>query len=149
MTDLSKVLPTKSATVQQIENYWKQRGSSETPRGYLGASAIGKECARSLWYEFRKCSRPDFDGRLYRLFNRGHREEATFVEELRGIGCEVHEFDAAGNHSNSSLATVLSTVTQSLLPRAFRNNKDSASFGNENGVGKVICQDAKGRRREG
>jgi hypothetical protein len=34
---------------------------------------------------------------LYRLFNRGHREEATFVEELRGIGCEVHEFDADGN----------------------------------------------------
>jgi hypothetical protein len=97
MTDLSKVLPTKSATVQQIENYWKQRGSSETPRGYLGASAIGKECARALWYEFRKCSKPDFDGRLYRLFNRGHREEETFCEELRGIGCEVHEFDNDGN----------------------------------------------------
>lgn len=97
MTDLSKVLPTKSATVQQIENYWKQRGSSETPRGYLGASAIGKECARSLWYEFRKCSKPSFDGRLYRLFNRGHREEETFCEELRGIGCEVHEFDEDGN----------------------------------------------------
>ena len=97
MTDLSKVLPTKSATVQQIENYWKQRGSSEPQRNYLGASAIGKECARSLWYEFRKCTKPDFDGRLYRLFNRGHREEETFCEELRGIGCEVHEFDADGN----------------------------------------------------
>ena len=97
MTELSKVLPTKSATVQAIEEYWKQRGSSETPRGYLGASAIGKECARSLWYEFRKCSKPDFDGRLYRLFNRGHREEVTFCEELRGIGCEVHEFDEDGN----------------------------------------------------
>ena len=97
MTDLSKVLPTKSATVQAIETYWKQRGLSESPRGYLGASAIGKECARSLWYEFRKCVKPNFDGRLYRLFDRGHREEATFVEELRGIGCEVHEFDADGN----------------------------------------------------
>ena len=97
MTDLSKVLPTKSATVQAIEAYWKQRGSSEPQRNYLGASSIGKDCARSLWYEFRKCVKPEFSGRLYRLFDRGHKEEFRFVEELRGIGCEVHEFDADGN----------------------------------------------------
>lgn len=97
MTDLSKVLPTKSATVEAIESYWKQRGTSEKPRKYLGASSIGVECSRQLWYNFRHCSAPNFDGRLYRLFNRGHREEATFVEELRGIGCEVHEFDNDGN----------------------------------------------------
>jgi len=97
MTDLSKVLPTKSATVQAIETYWKQRGSSEPQRNYLGASSIGKDCARSLWYEFRKCVKPEFSGRLYRLFDRGHKEEFRFVEELRGIGCEVHEFDADGN----------------------------------------------------
>ena len=97
MTDLSKVLPTKSATVQAIETYWKQRGSSEPQRNYLGASSIGKDCARNLWYEFRKCVKPEFSGRLYRLFDRGHKEEFRFVEELRGIGCEVHEFDADGN----------------------------------------------------
>jgi len=97
MTNLNEVLPSKSETVQAIEAYWKQRGDAEPPRGYLGGSEIGKECSRALWYSFRKCSKPDFDGRLFRLFNRGHREEETFVEELRGIGCEVHEFDADGN----------------------------------------------------
>lgn len=97
MTDLSKVLPAKSATVQAIEAYWKQRGEAEPSRGYLGASSIGRECSRELWYSFRKCSKPEFDGRLYRLFDRGHKEEFRFVEELRGIGCEVHEFDADGN----------------------------------------------------
>ena len=97
MTDLSKVLPTKSATVQAIETYWKQKGDAEPSRGYLGASSIGKECSRELWYSFRKCSKPEFDGRLFRLFDRGHKEEFRFVEELRGIGCEVHEFDADGN----------------------------------------------------
>ena len=97
MADLKNILPQKSETVQAIESYWKQRGSSEKPRRYLGGSEIGKDCARSLWYSFRRCSKTDFDGRLHRLFNRGHREEATFVEELRGIGCEVHEFDANGN----------------------------------------------------
>lgn len=34
-----------------------------------------------------------FSGRMLRLFQRGHREEATFIEYLRGIGCEVWEFD--------------------------------------------------------
>jgi len=97
MTDLSTVLPTKSATVEAIEAYWLKRGKSEKQRGYLGASSIGRACSRELWYSFRKCSTPDFSGRLYRLFNRGHREENTFVEELRGIGCEVHEFDSDGN----------------------------------------------------
>jgi hypothetical protein len=96
MGNLDKVMPTESETVTAIERYWKQRGEAEPPRGYLGASSIGKDCSRQLWYEFRKCSKPEFDGRLYRLFNRGHREEATFAEELRGIGCEVHEVNRAG-----------------------------------------------------
>lgn len=30
---------------------------------------------------------------MLRLFNRGHREEIRFVEWLRGIGVEVHEFE--------------------------------------------------------
>ena len=97
MTNLSDILPSQSETVQAIKAYWKTRGDSEPARGYLGASSIGIECSRELWYSFRKCSEPSFDGRMYRLFNRGHKEEARFVEELRGIGCEVHEFDENGN----------------------------------------------------
>ena len=97
MGNLEQVLPTESATVTAIKQYWKQRGEAQPARGYLGASSIGAECSRQLWYSFRKCSKPEFDGRLYRLFDRGHKEEFRFVEELRGIGCEVHEFDADGN----------------------------------------------------
>tara|TARA_B100000749_G_scaffold280793_1_gene278842 strand:+ start:19174 stop:20466 length:1293 start_codon:yes stop_codon:yes gene_type:complete len=97
MTNLPDILPSQSETVQAIKAYWKTRGDSEPARGYLGASSIGIECSRELWYSFRKCSEPSFDGRMYRLFNRGHKEEARFVEELRGIGCEVHEFDENGN----------------------------------------------------
>jgi len=97
MSDLTKVLPTESATVEAIYAYWKQRGANEKRRGYLGGSEIGKECSRQLWYNFRHCSAPDFDGRLYRLFNRGHREEETFVAELRGIGCQVFEYDSNGD----------------------------------------------------
>lgn len=92
--DISKY--TKLQTLQAIEAYWKKKGDSEERRRYLGASAIGHHCDRKLWYDFRHCTDEDFSGRLYRLFNRGHREEATFVEELRAIGCEVHETDENG-----------------------------------------------------
>lgn len=96
--NLTEHMPESSSeTTDAIYAYWKKRGDSEPERGYLGGSAIGDDCSRKLWYSFRKCSRPDFEGRLYRLFNRGHREEETFVEELRGIGCEVHEFGPDGN----------------------------------------------------
>ena len=58
-------------------------------RSHLGASLIGHECPRYLWYVFRWAKAEKFDARMLRLFNRGHREEARFVEWLRGIGWEA------------------------------------------------------------
>lgn len=83
----------RSQTVEAIYTWWS--GKLEHPRAYLGGSVIGRECERQLWYSFRWCQPPgqEFDGRMRRLFDRGHREEATFVSELRGIGCQVHDVD--------------------------------------------------------
>jgi CRISPR/Cas system-associated exonuclease Cas4 (RecB family) len=83
-------------TVEAIKAWWKTRGDSETKRHYLGGSAIGSHCERALWYGFRHMTEEDFDGRMYRLFHRGHNEEITFVKELRAVGVEVHEVDANG-----------------------------------------------------
>lgn len=65
-------------------------------RDHLGASLIGDPCKRKLWYLFRWCYREIFDGRMQRLFNRGHREEERFLEWLRGIGCQVWPHDQDG-----------------------------------------------------
>ena len=62
-------------------------------RSHLGASLIGHECKRYLWFTFRWVYHHKFSGRQQRLFNRGHKEEARFLEWLRGIGCEVWEFE--------------------------------------------------------
>lgn len=62
-------------------------------RTHLGCSSIGKECSRELWYDFRWIYRKPFDGRMYRLFNRGHREEELVIKYLEGIGCTVWAFD--------------------------------------------------------
>ena len=81
-----------SLTVREIYA-WHESQRETAPRSYFGGSECGKECPRALWYGFRHCGRPSFDGRMLRLFQTGHLAEFRFVEELRGIGCEVHEVD--------------------------------------------------------
>jgi CRISPR/Cas system-associated exonuclease Cas4 (RecB family) len=66
-------------------------------RTHLGASLIGDECKRKLWYIFRWCLQEPTDGRKQRLFNRGHREEARFIEWLEGIGVKVWYEDRESN----------------------------------------------------
>lgn len=86
--------PLKGApkTLAAFAEYWKAR-NGRWQRQHLGASIIGRECERELWLSFRWARNPDFDGRLLRLFNRGHREEEVFVAELRAVGAIVHEVD--------------------------------------------------------
>jgi len=74
---------------EAIYKFWKDKGDNEEGRGHLGASEIGEECERKLWLSFRRCDKKEFDGRLYRLFDRGKREEATVIQELEGMGCHV------------------------------------------------------------
>lgn len=58
-------------------------------RNHLGASLIGDECKRKLWYVFRWVKNEKFSGQMQRLFNRGHREEERFIEWLEGIGIKL------------------------------------------------------------
>lgn len=66
-------------------------------RNHIGASIIDHECSRFIWYVFRWVKFQFFDGRMLRLFNRGHLEEARFIQFLRGIGCQVWEVDPHTN----------------------------------------------------
>lgn len=59
----------------------------ETPRQYLGASVLGDPDDRGLWLSFRGVFEQAFDGRILRLFRRGHLEEATAVDDMRAAGC--------------------------------------------------------------
>jgi hypothetical protein len=62
----------------------------------MGASGIGDECARKIWYGFRWATPRNADGRMLRLWNRGHMEEARFIALLLTIGCEVIQQDEHG-----------------------------------------------------
>lgn len=86
----------RTALARRIEadiDAYCQRAYDDGPRSHLGASEIGEPCARRLWLKWRWAKKEVFSGRMLRLFNRGHREEARYVEWLRGIGFEVWEVD--------------------------------------------------------
>jgi len=80
-----------SPTVQAI--YDAYEGGRGSFRPHLGASIIGRECERELWYTFRWCTVPHHSGRILRLFETGQREEERFIENLRSVGIEVHDRD--------------------------------------------------------
>lgn len=65
-------------------------GDSEH-RPHLGASIIGHECDRFLWLTFRHAFKQHFDGRIKRLFRRGHNEEHTVIADLRDADMTVTE----------------------------------------------------------
>jgi hypothetical protein len=71
--------------------------TNEPYRSHLGASAIGNECVRELWYGFRWALTPTFSGRILRLFNRGHLEEARFIALLRLCGFNVWSHTPEGH----------------------------------------------------
>lgn len=65
-------------------------------RSHLGASMSGKECSRAIWYGWRWALPSAFEGRMIRLFNRGHIEEARFLAMLLMIGVQVYQQDSEG-----------------------------------------------------
>lgn len=73
-------------------------------RGHLGASGLGEECGRKIWYDFRWFTNKKFDGRLIRLFNRGHMEEGRFIALLLMCGIQIFQQDANGKQFRISFA---------------------------------------------
>lgn len=81
-------------TMPQVEDAY--RDEQETFRSHLGASLIGRPCAREIWYSWHWTTPPLFDGRMLRLFNRGHLEEGRMAALLLLVGCELYQFDENG-----------------------------------------------------
>lgn len=73
--------------VELINKHYESK--QDAPRPHMGVSQIGNPCERALWYSFRWVAPEKFNGRILRLFRRGQLEEATVVEDLRSIGCNV------------------------------------------------------------
>jgi ribosomal protein S27E len=81
-----------SAIRQNIDDYCLREFKQER-RTHLGASEIGEECLRRLWYLWRWIRNKQFEARMLRLFNRGHLEEKRYLQWLRGGGFTVWEIN--------------------------------------------------------
>ena len=75
-----------SSVAEKIDEMWWWKDNDGILRPYLGISIIGHPCARYLWLNFRWFSYDLTEGRMHRLFRRGHREEETVTDDLQGIG---------------------------------------------------------------
>lgn len=80
------------------------RGEEDGHRSHLGASIVGRECARAIWYNFRWAWKSTFGGRMLRLFNRGHLEEGRLIALLLTIGCQIYQQDENGKQFRISWA---------------------------------------------
>jgi hypothetical protein len=75
---------------------WCEKAFDDGPRNHLGASIIGHECARHLWFTWRWIKHKVHVGRMQRLFQDGHWYEERFIEMLRGIGCKITQVSEDG-----------------------------------------------------
>ncbi|UPT53330.1 putative exonuclease RecB type protein [Synechococcus phage Ssp-JY38] len=73
----------------EIKRLQRAGESTNDVRHHLGASVVGDECARARWYAFRWATKVEFEGRILRLFDRGHKEEPRFFEWLDMVGAEI------------------------------------------------------------
>lgn len=104
----------------RIVDAYRQDDENDNFRSHLGASQIGKECDRALYLGWRWAYTRKFSGRLLRLFNRGHQEEARFLAMLEMIGVQFHQPENGGQerisdhggHFGSALDGVLWNVIE-------------------------------------
>tara|TARA_B100000780_G_scaffold58932_1_gene37590 strand:- start:5825 stop:6874 length:1050 start_codon:yes stop_codon:yes gene_type:complete len=90
---MATIPPAHNSTVEAIYRHY-ETSHVESSRAHLGASMIGRECNRALWYGFRWATVPNFPGRVLRLFKRGHDEESFFITDLIKSGAQVWSEDA-------------------------------------------------------
>lgn len=92
---------------------------SDEERFHLGASVLG-QCQKMAWFGYHKVSKgEDFDGRMLRLFNRGHLEEKRNEALMERMGLEIikptpdgspdpqHRVKALGGHFRGSMDHVV------------------------------------------
>lgn len=105
--------------------------------GRLGSSFIGEECIRKIWLEWRCFANEQFDGRMLRLFQTGHEQEARVVADLRQAGFAVwdktpddkqYEFIDETGHFITKIDGVIKNVPESKVPHLLEiktHNKNS------------------------
>lgn len=85
----------QSKITDMVYAAWEARAESWDGLGF-SPSDLGSGCDRYLWFALHWAhAKETFSGRMLRLFDTGHREEARIIDDLRLIGLEVEDVDPA------------------------------------------------------
>lgn len=85
-------------TLEAMKSIMEKRGSEEPRRKYMGASSVGEECERRLYYQYNGFSREPIEFKGLCAIQDGHRTEELMIERLRLVpGIELYDRDENGN----------------------------------------------------
>ena len=84
---MAKIKPPYHGIIEKINRHHESKQSK--PRPHFGLSQCGHHCERWLWLSFRWAIIEQFQGRILRLFRRGHMEEETIVKDLKAAGLVI------------------------------------------------------------
>lgn len=85
----------KLGTLKLIDDAILERSKKQSPRDYMGASILGEECDRKLWYSYKIPWTVD-DPRLQRIFDMGNIIEDYVIKLLKDAGITVYDVDSDG-----------------------------------------------------
>jgi len=81
-------------TLHEVDKALERIKAMESPRHYLGMSAIGHECPRNLFYSFRNVAPNVIDGAGAKRIEDGHTQEPIMADRLRLLPyIELHTMD--------------------------------------------------------
>ncbi|MDB0510939.1 hypothetical protein [Ralstonia solanacearum] len=92
MLDFNSSASLSGQVASLIDIGLQRERASQPVRQYLGASRLGVACERALQYEFAQAPADygrEHDGRMLRIFERGHVIEDCMVDWLRGAGFDL------------------------------------------------------------
>ena len=100
----------RQTVARVLETMEDWRRGNEPERSHLGASVIGAGCPTRVALDYRHASLDKPDGRLIRLFNRGHMEEARLVAALTVAGIKCKTVSKNGGQISYELRGVRGSV---------------------------------------
>jgi hypothetical protein len=99
MMDFNSSSSVSGQVMALVDAGLQEARARETERQYLGASRLGAACERALQYEYAKAPVDygrNIEGRMLRIFERGHVIEDCMVTWLRGAGFDLRTRKANG-----------------------------------------------------
>ncbi len=107
MMDFNSTASVSGQISALVDTGLQQARAGQAVRSYLGASRLGVACERALQFEFAQAPVDygrDIQGRILRIFERGHVNEECMVGWLRDAGFDLRTHKADGEQFGFSVA---------------------------------------------